>query len=156
MVSHDPPLVMISFGGPGASRKDGERNIKSRKEFTISSSSEPYVEALNYASINAPSGISEFTLAGLTPTTLPHHRPPPPPPRVAQAPFALECTLELTHDWSNSQGEHTTSMIIGRVRTAHVRARGLFGPEQWAGGSGEDDAGESVWRVVVRAVDQWV
>lgn len=83
IVSHDPPLVMISFGGQRERIKDGERNILQRKVFTISSayvkaadknsrdwlfqSSEDYAEALNFAAINAPPGISEFALCGLTP-----------------------------------------------------------------------------------------
>lgn len=37
MVSHDPPLVMISFGGARERVKDGEHNILTRKVFTISS-----------------------------------------------------------------------------------------------------------------------
>jgi len=39
-------------------------------------SSEPYAEALNFASINAPPGVSEFALSGLTPV----------PGRIVRAP----------------------------------------------------------------------
>ncbi|KAK0546269.1 hypothetical protein OC846_005352 [Tilletia horrida] len=117
MVSHDPPLVMVSFGGAGSAVKDSDRNIKNRKQFTISSSSEPYVEALNYASIDAPHGVSEFTLAGLTPEPSLVVAPP----RVKEAPFALECALELRHEWHNDKGERTTTMVIGRVLRMHIR-----------------------------------
>ncbi|KAE8241650.1 hypothetical protein A4X13_0g7322 [Tilletia indica] len=117
MVSHDPPLVMISFGGPGTNRKDSEKNIKARKQFTISSSSEPYVEALNYASIDTPRGVSEFTISGLTPEP----SLVVDPPRVKEAPFAMECQLEFVKDWENDKGVHTTSMVIGRVLRLHIR-----------------------------------
>lgn len=67
MVSQDPAMVMISFGGSEDRRKDSENNIKRLNEFSISSSSEPYAEALNFASVDCPSGISEYALSGLTP-----------------------------------------------------------------------------------------
>ncbi|KAK0534217.1 hypothetical protein OC835_002754 [Tilletia horrida] len=118
MVSHSPALVMLSFGGPGAARKNSEVNIKSRKQFTISSSSEPYVEALNYASIDAPRGVNEFHLVGLTPQPSDVVAPP----RVKEAPFALECELDFSKDWSNSQGVHTTTMVIGRILRIHIRS----------------------------------
>lgn len=40
MVSHDPPMAMISFGGSGAEGKlkDSDRNIRRNKCYTISSS----------------------------------------------------------------------------------------------------------------------
>ena len=66
MVSQDPAMVMISFGGSEDRRKDSENNIKRLNEFSISSSSEPYAEALNFASVDCPSGISEYALSGTT------------------------------------------------------------------------------------------
>lgn len=67
MVSHNPAMVMISFGGSEDRRKDSENNIKRLQEFSVSSSSEPFAEALNFASIDSPPGVSEYALTGLTP-----------------------------------------------------------------------------------------
>ena len=67
MVSHNPPMIMISFGGGEDRRKDSENNIARLQEFSISSSNEPFAEALNYASIDSPPGVSEYALTGLTP-----------------------------------------------------------------------------------------
>ena len=67
MVSQDPAMVMVSFGGSEDRREDSENNIKRLQEFSISSSSEPYAEALNFASIDCPAVVSEYALTGLTP-----------------------------------------------------------------------------------------
>lgn len=67
MVSQDPAMVMVSFGGGENRRKDSENNIKRMQEFSVSSSSEPYAEALNFASVDCPSSVSEYALSGLTP-----------------------------------------------------------------------------------------
>ncbi|UZJ56215.1 hypothetical protein CBS101457_005535 [Exobasidium rhododendri] len=117
MVSHDPPLVMLSFGGSRERIKDSERNIHDNKCFTISSASEPYAEALNFASINAPPGVSEFALSGLTPVPGRTVRAP----RVAEAPFSMELEVDFTREWNNDAGRHTTTLVIGRVKMLYIR-----------------------------------
>ncbi|KDN48427.1 hypothetical protein K437DRAFT_255533 [Tilletiaria anomala UBC 951] len=133
MLSHNPPLVMLSFGGDQGRRKDSEVNIEATGEFTISSASEPYAEALNYSSIDAPHGTSEYALTGLTPVASRLVSPP----RVKEAPFSMECKLDfrreyyadgsgvssLTHEAANGQGKGglTTVIVVARVVVLHVR-----------------------------------
>lgn len=117
MISNDPALVMISFGGKRERLKDSEENILRSKQFTISSSSERYAEAVNFASINAPTGTSEFVLTGLTPVpAVMIHAP-----RVGEAPFSMELEVDHTHQWNDEKGNLTTTMVIGKVKLIHVR-----------------------------------
>lgn len=127
MVSHDPAMVMISFGGGENRRKDSENNIKRLKEFSISSSSEPYAEALNFASVDCPTGTSEYALSGLTPVKSKAIHTP----RVKEAPMSMECELEYTRDIHNADGKHTTTLVLGRVKVLHVR-KDTINPETGA------------------------
>ncbi|KIS71918.1 uncharacterized protein UMAG_11344 [Mycosarcoma maydis] len=117
MVSQDPPMVMISFGGGENRRKDNENNIKRLQEFSISSSSEPYAEALNFASVDCPPGISEYALSGLTPVKSKVIKTP----RVKEAPMSMECEVEYIREICNAEGKHTTTLVLGRVRVMHLR-----------------------------------
>ena len=45
---------------------DTSSNIDELKEFCCSIISEPFLEAANYTSIDAPLGVEEWALAGLT------------------------------------------------------------------------------------------
>ncbi|PWN49679.1 hypothetical protein IE53DRAFT_369557 [Violaceomyces palustris] len=117
MVSHDPPMVMLSFGGTEGRRKDSELNIKRTKEFTISSSNEHIAEALNYASVDCPPGVSEFVLAGLTPIESKVVKTP----RVKESPFSMECELDYVREIRNDAGKHTSTMCLGRVKVIHFR-----------------------------------
>lgn len=51
--------------------------------------SEPFVEAANYTSIDAPKGVSEWALSGLTPVESKVVKSP----RVGESAFAMECDL---------------------------------------------------------------
>ncbi|CBQ67749.1 conserved hypothetical protein [Sporisorium reilianum SRZ2] len=117
MVSQDPAMVMISFGGSEDRRKDSENNIKRLNEFSVSSSSEPYAEAVNFASVDCPSGVSEYALTGLTPVKSKVIKTP----RVKEAPMSLECEVEYIREIHNAEGKHTTTLVLGRVRVLHIR-----------------------------------
>jgi flavin reductase (DIM6/NTAB) family NADH-FMN oxidoreductase RutF len=84
MVSHNPPAIMVSiqcanknpdglkglFSLPANVRQmlmvDTNSNIKNSKEFCVSIISEPFLEASNYTSIDAPYDVDEWKLSGLT------------------------------------------------------------------------------------------
>ena len=59
--------------------------------------SEHILEAANSTSINAPSGASEFTLSGLTPSPCTVISAP----RVAEAIFSVECRLLSTQEYTS-------------------------------------------------------
>lgn len=45
---------------------DTNLNIKNLKEFAVSIISEPFLEAANYTAVDAPTGVDEWALSGLT------------------------------------------------------------------------------------------
>lgn len=66
VINHDPPLFTIGFAGGFSNAKDTLSNLAATKECTINIISEHFLEAANATSINAPHGISEWALSGLT------------------------------------------------------------------------------------------
>ncbi|ULO07785.1 flavin reductase family protein [Paenibacillus sp. 19GGS1-52] len=106
IVNDDPAMVMFScVRKPNGEMKDTARNIMASKEFIVHIVDEDNVAAINHTSINAPSGISEIELAGLTTTPGEAVKVP----RVLECKIAMECRLaqhvELGH----------CDMIIGEV-----------------------------------------
>ncbi|MEK4061335.1 MULTISPECIES: flavin reductase family protein [Paenibacillus] len=111
IVNDDPPMVMFSC----VRKADGEmkhtpRNIAANKEFVVHIVDEDNIAAVNHTSINAPGGISELELAGLT--AVPGQAVKV--PRVQECKIAMECRLvqlvELGH----------CDMVIGEVLGFHV------------------------------------
>jgi flavin reductase (DIM6/NTAB) family NADH-FMN oxidoreductase RutF len=69
-------------------------------EFVVSIISEPFLEAANYTSIDAPSEVSEWDLTGLTPAPSVTVTPP----GVAESAFRMECVLGETFFGTSRQG----------------------------------------------------
>jgi len=69
MVAHDPPLFVVGFSGPldESRTKDSLRNLAAAGECVINIIGEDYIEAANSTSVNAPYGVSEWEVSGLTP-----------------------------------------------------------------------------------------
>ncbi|KAH7023822.1 hypothetical protein EDB80DRAFT_698707 [Ilyonectria destructans] len=67
MVNHDPPLFVIGIASGLERAKDTLRNIVDTGECVINIISEPFLEAANSTSANAPYGVSEWEISGLTP-----------------------------------------------------------------------------------------
>ncbi|KAI5465442.1 hypothetical protein BGZ63DRAFT_348156 [Mariannaea sp. PMI_226] len=67
MVNHDPPMFIVSVSGGLDRAKDTLRNIIETKECVINIISEQFLEAANSTSVNAPYGVSEWEVSGLTP-----------------------------------------------------------------------------------------
>jgi flavin reductase (DIM6/NTAB) family NADH-FMN oxidoreductase RutF len=65
-VSHNPPLLSISFNLSPKKPKDTRENILATKEFVVNIVSEAFIEAANSASVEAPSDVNEWTWSGLT------------------------------------------------------------------------------------------
>ncbi|KAK4688466.1 hypothetical protein P7C73_g1655, partial [Tremellales sp. Uapishka_1] len=125
-VSQDPPTIMISVSSAarqdGGSMKDTSANIKATNEFSVSIISEPFVEASNFTSIDAPPDIDEWKLAGLTPRASETIKAP----HVAESAFSMECTLAHWHEIKNDAGKVTSTVILGRIR--RIQVVGLYEP----------------------------
>lgn len=66
MVDHDPPMFIVSFSSRNGQMKDTYTNMKDTKECVINTVSENMIEAVNASSIDAPYGVSEWDITGLT------------------------------------------------------------------------------------------
>ncbi|TLD13053.1 uncharacterized protein PgNI_04401 [Pyricularia grisea] len=115
-VTMDPPTYSISFVGetPG----DTLSNILATGECTISMTSDWVLEAMNMASVNAPPGVSEWALSGLTPRASESVRPA----SVLESPFAAECRLHSHHDIKGVRngGKTTATLVLLEVVRWHV------------------------------------
>lgn len=95
VVNHDPPIFTLGFSGGKGSPKDTCRNILDTGELTINIISEWFVEAANFCSTNAPLGIDEWKLSGLTPLESEKVKPQ----HVAESAFSVEAKLLHSHEW---------------------------------------------------------
>lgn len=107
MLSSDPPLFTFGFAGALAGAKDTLKNLLEQGECTINIVSESYLEAMNAASVNAPHGISEWTLTGLTPVPSRNVKPP----RVKEAVFSMEGKLVFHKEFQSRVSGRGTSVL---------------------------------------------
>ncbi|KAI5803526.1 hypothetical protein DFH27DRAFT_556085 [Peziza echinospora] len=106
IVNHDPPIFCVGFSGGTGNLKDSCQNLLDTGECTINIISEWFVEAANYTSVNAPPGVSEWTLAGLTPAPSTNVKPP----RVLESAFSIEGRLLTHHEWTSPQSGKKTGV----------------------------------------------
>lgn len=110
-----PPVVAIGMlADPERGLKDSARNISETREFVVNLVSRDLAEAMNVTAVDAPAGVEELSLAGLTPvaSTVVGAR------RIAEAPAALECTVaEILTTGPNQL------LVVGRVVSVHVADR---------------------------------
>lgn len=112
VVSHDPPIMMVSvLPHPNDRMKDTANNILATKEFVVNLVPEGLAEAMNITCIDAPPGRNELVLAELD--TRPSSRIKP--PRVASSPVAFECSLVTSVSFGSNQ-----AVIFGEVLNAFV------------------------------------
>jgi flavin reductase (DIM6/NTAB) family NADH-FMN oxidoreductase RutF len=91
MVCHDPPLFILGISSGLATPKDTLRHLADTREAVVNMISEPFLEAANATSVDAPADASEWPLSGLTPAW---DTQTVRPPRVRDAVFSAECRLE--------------------------------------------------------------
>jgi len=122
LANHDPPIFTLGFSSGMGADKDTARQLLETAECTINIVSEEFVAAANYTAIDAPAGVSEWALSGLTP----QRSDVVAPPRVGEAVFAVEARLVASHEWtSRTSGRKTgTTAIVEGVRF-HVREDAL-------------------------------
>jgi flavin reductase (DIM6/NTAB) family NADH-FMN oxidoreductase RutF len=110
VVNHDPPIFCIGFSGSLENPKDTCRNLLETGECTINIIGEWFAEAANYTAINAPHGVSEWALSGLTPAKSTIVRPS----RVAESAFSIEAVLKHQHEWESRAvpGKKTGVLVI--------------------------------------------
>ena len=108
-----PPMVMFSSEGV----KDSVRNASETGEFVCNYASRHLEEAMNFSSLPAPAGISEFEHCGIerAESTLVT------PPRVAAAYAALECKVTGIIETVDVNGNKTGAVVVmGQVMGIHI------------------------------------
>jgi len=111
MINHDPPLFIFGFAGGFDRPKDSLTNLAESKECCINIISETYLEAANACSINAPHGVSEWSLSGLTPAPCAIVKPA----RVKEAIFSVEATLVETREFSSKVTPNKKTGVLAIV-----------------------------------------
>ncbi|KAL7272658.1 hypothetical protein RUND412_004530 [Rhizina undulata] len=123
IVNHDPPIFCIGFSGGKGNPKDTCKNLLETGECTINMISEWFVEAANYTATNAPHGVSEWALSGLTqaPSTKVA------PARVAESAFSIEAKLVTHHEFESpaTPGKKTGILCILQGINFHIRSDAL-------------------------------
>ena len=98
VVNHDPPLFTVGFGCGIAAAKDTLRNVIDTREAVINIIGEPFLEAANAASVDAPYGASEWDVSGLTPE---YDCQTVKCARVKEAVFSVEVKLDMLKEYES-------------------------------------------------------
>jgi len=113
MFSTLPHLVWFSSEGV----KDSVTFAGETQEFVVNLATRDLIEKVNASSIDAPRGISEFELAGLTPVPSALVAPP----RVGEAHAALECRVTDVYQPRGLDGEPAgVTVVVGECIGVHI------------------------------------
>ncbi|CAN0172850.1 unnamed protein product [Phaeothamnion confervicola] len=119
VISHVPPLVIISFGTRDSGHsKDTLRNILRTKEFVVNLVDEATANGMHIASGEFSEEESEFDKAGFTPAPalkVAH-------PRIAESPASFECILR-----DQKELEPGRVFLFGEIIMLHS-AEGIIDP----------------------------
>ncbi len=90
--SSNPPILVFSSNRRGSNNttKDTLHNIRTQKECVINAVNYNIVRQMAVASVEFPTGVSEFHKSGLTPVASDLVAPP----RVGESPAAMECKVQ--------------------------------------------------------------
>mgnify|MGYP003385914603 FL=1 len=120
VVCHDPMLVSVTIcmNGRGADRqkKDSLVNIEETSEFVVNIMSEWFVESANHTCGAFPYGTDEIAVSGLN--TLPSVKVRS--ERIRESAVQMECKVHQLIPITNDLGEHTSTVVYGRVVNVHV------------------------------------
>jgi flavin reductase (DIM6/NTAB) family NADH-FMN oxidoreductase RutF len=110
MINHDPPLFTIGFVGSLDKPRETARNLIETKECVINIISEGFVETANSCSVDAPYGVSEWDVSGLTPV---YDCRDVRCARVKEAVFSIEGKLDFYREYdSRASGKKTGCLIV--------------------------------------------
>ncbi|KAJ3748824.1 hypothetical protein DFH05DRAFT_1474377 [Lentinula detonsa] len=117
MISHNPPLLSVSFSLSPRRPKDTRENILATKEFTVNIISEHFIEAANVTAVEAPADVDEWIISGLTMEPSSQVKPA----CVKESLFSMECQLHFSHDILDLKtSDVTNSLVLGLIKQVHV------------------------------------
>ncbi|CAM1505233.1 Fc.00g108700.m01.CDS01 [Cosmosporella sp. VM-42] len=111
MVNHDPPLFVIGIASGLGNAKDTLRNLVESKECVINIISEYFLEAANSTSTNAPYGVSEWDVSGLTPE---YDCETVKAARVKEAVVSIEAKLDMVKEYDSraTPGKKSGTLVV--------------------------------------------
>ncbi|OAL43074.1 hypothetical protein IQ07DRAFT_593432 [Pyrenochaeta sp. DS3sAY3a] len=123
VVDHDPATFVVGFSSRASRPKDTWRNLLESKECVINIVSEDMVEAVIATSVDAPYGVSEWEVSGLTRGETKSVKPA----RVKESVFSIEGKLvdykEFNHN--TKPGFSIASLAIIEAKWFWVRSDAL-------------------------------
>lgn len=119
VVNHDPPIFIVGYAGGFDKAKDSLKNLVDTKECTINIISEHFIEAANATSVNAPYGISEWALTGLTPAPCKDVKAS----RVKEAIFSVEGRLMNTQEFESRATPGKKTGVLAVIEGVRFWAR---------------------------------
>ena len=114
VVCPTPPTVIFAPTGQPGVRKDTLVNVERTGEFTLSTVTAEVLDAMNATAVDAPSDVSEFEVAGLTPV----YGDVVAAPYVAEAKAAMECRVTRIVDVGRAP--MASRVAFGEVVRFHV------------------------------------
>ena len=113
LMTHEPPMLMVSIGTREGQRKDTYSNILSRKEFVVNIASYEFMETVHASSAALPHGKSETELLQLetVPCTIIKT------PRLKNVVAAMECRLRDRIQYEDAD----SAILVGDILKYHVR-----------------------------------
>ncbi|KAI5357686.1 Putative flavin reductase like domain, FMN-binding split barrel [Septoria linicola] len=119
VVNHDPPVFIVGYAGGMDKAKDSLKNLIDSGECTINIISEHYLEAANATSVNAPYGVSEWALTGLTPADSEVVKAS----RVKEAVFTVEGKLMNTQEFESRATPGKKTGVLAVIEGVRFWAR---------------------------------
>ncbi len=116
VISTTPPLLVISVGMRGETRKDTAVNIEKQRAFVVNMVEASWIEKANLSSKNLKPHDSEVALTGLTPIDSETIHVP----GIKEASVRFECTLNAVYP-VHHDAKKTGEIIIGHIKRMHVR-----------------------------------
>ncbi|KAK7743742.1 hypothetical protein SLS62_010434 [Diatrype stigma] len=111
VVEHDPPTFVVGFSARAGREKDTYRNLRENGECVINTVSENMIEAVNAASIDAPYGVSEWDVSGLTEAPASTVRPS----RVRESVFSVEGRVVDIKEFNSPAASKPTMSVAAVV-----------------------------------------
>ncbi|MDR0810297.1 MAG: flavin reductase family protein [Gemmobacter sp.] len=112
VMGDNPPVVALGIlGDEKRGFKDTARNILDGAEFVVNLVPEVLAPQMNITAVDAPAGVDELELAGLSPAPCAYVKPP----RIAESPVSFECVNHSTLVTGPFQ-----ALVVGRVLAIHI------------------------------------
>lgn len=112
--ANPPTLMFVPVNNRDGAKKDTVRNIEAVPEFVVNLVPHGLGDAMNQTAALLPYGESEFEAYHITGAPSEKVRPP----RVAEAPVAMECTLDRIV--LVGEGPLAANVVFGRIQTVHI------------------------------------